>query len=127
MDQADGVPAVSASKLLESDGRHTAGADFGHTESRGLLSHVVTSSRPDQSDAARRTTAPAPYEPGGGSVIPAFRSSQQHRVSHWDTVRNHLNKRVIARSVGLGRRSQVHLNISYVQIASTSARTKTCC
>ena len=109
MDQADGVLAISASELLASDGRHTAGADLGHTESRGLLSHVVTSSRPDQSDAARRMTAPAPYDSGGGGVIPAFRSSQQHRVSHWDTVRNHLNKRVTARVAKLGKRSQKHL------------------
>ena len=99
MDQVDGVPAVSASESLESDGRHTAGANLGHTESRGLLSHVATSSRPDQLDAARRTTASVPYKSGGGGAIPAFRSSQQHRVSHWDTVRNHLNKRVITRSL----------------------------
>lgn len=127
MNQADGGLAVSASGSLEPDIRHTAGANLGHTESRGLLSHVATSSRPDQSDAARRTTASVPYESGGGGAIPAFRSSQQHRVSHWDIVRNHLNKRVIAKSVGLGRRRQVHLNIFCVQIASTSAPTKTSC
>jgi hypothetical protein len=94
MDQAEDGPAASAGESLEPGGRHTAGAN---AESRGLLSHVVTSSRPDQSDAARRTTASVPHESGGGGAIPALRSSQQHRVSHWDTVRSHLNKRVIAR------------------------------
>jgi hypothetical protein len=106
MDQADDGPAISASESLEAGGRHTAGAN---AESRGLLSHVVTSSRPDQSDAPRRTTASVPHESGGGGAIPAFWSSQQHSVSHWDTVRNHLNKRVTARSVELDKRSQLHL------------------
>ena len=95
MEEADGEPGFSA--IESPEGRHSAGASLGHTEYRGLLSHVATSSRPNDPDAAPRK-ASVPYEAPKSGAIPAFRLSQQQRISHWDSVRDHLDQRVIATS-----------------------------
>ena len=95
MNQPDGEPDFSPVESTE--GRRAAGASVGHTESRGLLSHVATSSRPNDPNVAPRK-ASVPYEAPKSGAIPAFRLSQQQPISHWDSVRDHLNQRVIATS-----------------------------
>jgi hypothetical protein len=114
----EGDTVQSASEASDPIIRHSANETFRYTESRGLLDHAATSSRPVEPDAAS-PPASAQDGLGGGGKISALLPSQQHHVSRWYTVRSHLDKRVGARS---GCSCQQQSVCEYVNRASTSIR-----